>query len=190
MTKLEITDVATPIGTMHLAMHDGRLCALEFAERWPRRRAWLERQLGPFTDTRLDRDPTGVVARLVEYFAGNLATLSDVALDLMGTPFQRRVWGALLEVPVGQTVSYGSLARSLRRPDASRAVGAANGANPIAIVVPCHRVVGSDGALTGYAGGLERKRWLLAHERRHAVTASAARATASAPPRRSAAAAS
>jgi methylated-DNA-[protein]-cysteine S-methyltransferase len=163
MTTLDIAQVATPIGAIHCAVREGRLCALEFAERWPRRLAWLERRLGRLA-TRLDPDPAGVVGRLADYFAGHLDALSGVALELIGTPFQQRVWDALREIPAGRTVSYGELARTVCGPDAARAVGAANGANPIAIVVPCHRVVGADGALTGYAGGLERKRWLLAHE--------------------------
>jgi O-6-methylguanine DNA methyltransferase len=90
----------------------------------------------------------------------------DLQLALHGTPFQEEVWGALLEVPYGATTTYGALARALGRPvGAARAIGAANGANPLALVVPCHRVVGGDGALVGYAGGLDRKRWLLGHER-------------------------
>jgi methylated-DNA-[protein]-cysteine S-methyltransferase len=189
MSTLEIGEVATPIGTVCCAVSNGRLCALEFVERWPRRVEWLRRQLGPRV-VRSAADPAGVVGRLADYFHGRLDALGDVPVEMIGTDFQRRVWSALRDLPAGRTTSYGALAQALRRPDASRAVGAANGANPIALVVPCHRVVGADGALTGYAGGLERKRWLLAHEQRHAVSASAARAAASAPPRRSAAAAS
>ncbi len=163
MQTLEIAETATPIGTIRLAVASGRLCALEFAERWPRRLAWLARQLGPM-GTRPAADPAGVVSALAAYFGGCLDALDDVPLEMVGTAFQRRVWSALRSVPAGRTVSYGELARSVCGPAAARAVGAANGANPIAIVVPCHRVVGADGTLTGYAGGLERKRWLLAHE--------------------------
>jgi methylated-DNA-[protein]-cysteine S-methyltransferase len=103
------------------------------------------------------------------YFAGEL---HDFTLKLAprGTPFQLAVWGALCTIPYAHTTSYGELARRIERPRAVRAVGAANGANPLAIVVPCHRVIGSDGSLTGYGGGLPAKRWLLAHERRHAPT--------------------
>ncbi len=97
------------------------------------------------------------------YFAGSLQAFRT-SLDLRGTPFQVRVWRALLDIPFGQTRSYSQLARALGSPDAVRAVAAANGANRIAIVVPCHRVVGSDGSLTGYASGLHRKEWLLRHE--------------------------
>ena len=102
-------------------------------------------------------------AQLAAYFAGEL-TAFDLPLAPQGTPFQRRVWDALLEIPYGATTSYGALARRLGDPRATRAVGAANGRNPLSIVVPCHRVVGADGALTGFGGGIERKRWLLAHE--------------------------
>jgi methylated-DNA-[protein]-cysteine S-methyltransferase len=99
-------------------------------------------------------------AQLGEYFDGRRAAF-DLSLELVGTPFQRRVWRALQEIPYGETVTYGQLARRLGRTAASRAVGAANGQNPISVVVPCHRVVGADGTLTGYGGGLERKRFLL-----------------------------
>jgi len=104
-------------------------------------------------------------AQLTAYFAGSLRVF-DLPLAPAGTAFQQAVWRALAAIPCGHTTSYGELARALGRPSASRAVGAANGANPLAIVVPCHRVVGASGALTGYAGGVDAKRWLLAHEAR------------------------
>ena len=110
------------------------------------------------------RDPLGVGTRLARYFDGRLDAIDDLPVDPGGTPFQRRVWSALRRLPCGATRSYGALAAGLGKPAASRAVGLANGANPIAIVIPCHRVIGSDGALTGYAGGIARKRWLLEHE--------------------------
>lgn len=105
--------------------------------------------------------------QLRAYFAGERFTF-DFARDAQGTPFQHSVWDALCEIPLGETTSYGELARQLGRPSASRAVGAANGANPLPIVVPCHRVIGASGSLTGFGGGLPAKRWLLDHERRHA----------------------
>jgi methylated-DNA-[protein]-cysteine S-methyltransferase len=114
------------------------------------------------------RDPAAlaaVAAQLDEYFAGE-RTAFDLPLDLAGTPFQRRVWAALLDIPFGTTVTYTELARAVGRPDIVRAVAAAVGRTPVPIVVPCHRVVGADGALTGYGGGLGRKRALLALERR------------------------
>jgi methylated-DNA-[protein]-cysteine S-methyltransferase len=165
MTTLALATAATPIGPVHCAVHDGRLCALEFGDRWPRRLRWLGDRFGGLT-TRTEADPARVVSRLVRYFAGELDALEGVALELIGTPFQQRVWTALRAVPAGRTASYGEIARTVCGPAAARAVGAANGANPIAIAVPCHRVIGADGRLTGYAGGIERKRWLLAHEGR------------------------
>jgi methylated-DNA-[protein]-cysteine S-methyltransferase len=104
-----------------------------------------------------------VSAQLRAYFAGELRTF-DVSLAPVGTPFQQRVWSALREIPYGATVSYGELAARLGQPTASRAVGLANGRNPIAIIVPCHRVIGANGTLVGYGGGLDRKRWLLEFE--------------------------
>jgi methylated-DNA-[protein]-cysteine S-methyltransferase len=102
--------------------------------------------------------------QLAAYFAGELKSF-DLALNPHGTPFQRKVWDALVEIPYGETTSYGELARRLGNPNASRAVGLANGTNPIPIIIPCHRVIGSTGKLTGYGGGLETKRWLLDFER-------------------------
>jgi methylated-DNA-[protein]-cysteine S-methyltransferase len=105
-----------------------------------------------------------VLERLRRYFDGDIAALDEIAVDPVGTPFQRRVWTALRDVRAGTTTSYSELARRIGTPNAVRAVGAANGANPIPIVIPCHRVIGADGRLVGYGGGLDRKRWLLAHE--------------------------
>ncbi|MGH7517911.1 MAG: methylated-DNA--[protein]-cysteine S-methyltransferase [Gemmatimonadales bacterium] len=114
-----------------------------------------------------ERDPAGALdaarAQLREYFAGTRMTF-DLPLAPMGTAFELRVWALLREIPAGQTTSYGELARKLGDPRAVRAVGRANGQNPLPIVVPCHRVIGADGSLVGFGGGLERKRWLLEHE--------------------------
>lgn len=112
------------------------------------------------------RDDTHLSASLEQlraYFAGHLQ-IFDLPIKAQGTPFQQRVWAALCEIPYGETISYGELARRIGQPTASRAVGLANGQNPISIIVPCHRVIGANGTLTGYGGGLDRKRWLLAHE--------------------------
>jgi methylated-DNA-[protein]-cysteine S-methyltransferase len=109
---------------------------------------------------------SAAVRQLTEYFAGTRREF-DLPLRLQGTTFQTRVWRELTEIPYGQTWSYGQLAHRIDKPSASRAVGLANGRNPISILVPCHRVIGADGSLTGYGGGLERKRWLLAHEGLH-----------------------
>jgi len=107
-----------------------------------------------------------VAAQLDAYFAGELSTF-DLEMNLLGTPFQQRVWSQLCDIPYGETISYGELARRVGNANASRAVGLANGRNPIALIVPCHRVIGANGSLTGYGGGLERKTWLLEHELRH-----------------------
>jgi methylated-DNA-[protein]-cysteine S-methyltransferase len=153
---LEIADCTSPIGRITLAAHDGRLCALDFTERWPRRRAALVARFGA-VELRRVADPARAVSALAAYFAGDLGALDGLEVDPGGTPFQRRV-------PPGRSVSYGELAREIGAPDAARAVGAGNGANPVAVVIPCHRVIRGDGGLGGYAGGLHRKRWLLAHE--------------------------
>ncbi|ECE1937279.1 methylated-DNA--[protein]-cysteine S-methyltransferase [Salmonella enterica] len=109
-------------------------------------------------------NPGGLSDKLADYFAGNLAVIDTLETATGGTPFQREVWQALRAIPCGQVMHYGQLAAQLGRPGAARAVGAANGANPISIVVPCHRVIGRNGTLTGYAGGVQRKEWLLRHE--------------------------
>lgn len=118
--------------------------------------------------------PAAVRDALMACFAGDPAGVATLTVATGGTPFQRTVWSALREIPLGTTTSYGALAQRLGRPSASRAVGAANGANPIAIVLPCHRVIGADGTLTGYGGGLFRKRWLLQHEARLALVSAGA----------------
>ena len=109
-------------------------------------------------------NPHGLTATLARYFAGDLHAIDDIPVETPGTSFQREVWRALRAIPCGTTTSYGKLAARIGHPDAVRAVGTANGANPIAVVVPCHRVIGANGSLTGYGGGIERKRWLLNHE--------------------------
>ncbi len=160
----------TPIGEM-IAFDSGvGLCALEFIEparRHTRLQARLARWFLPHEI--MDRDtPTIVMTRawLGEYFEGRSADISGIPLDMRGAPFEQRVWGALCAIAPGDTTSYGAIAHALGSAGRSRAVGAANGANPVAIIVPCHRVIGASGALTGYGGGLERKTWLLEHERR------------------------
>lgn len=149
------TIVASPIGDLLLTAGDGGLSGLHM----------LDGDDPPPAPQRDDGAPALAMARaqLDAYFAGTLTTFS-LPLELHGTPFQQRVWSALRSIPFGRTTSYGALARALGQPGAMRAVGLANGRNPISIVVPCHRVIGTDGSLTGYGGGLERKRWLLAHE--------------------------
>ncbi|MBE1273468.1 methylated-DNA--[protein]-cysteine S-methyltransferase [Enterovibrio baiacu] len=120
-------------------------------------------------DDVITREPfETVIAQLDRYFAGE-AIEFDVSLDLLGTDFQCTVWEALQTIPAGETLSYGELAQRIERPTASRAVGAANGQNPVSIIVPCHRVIGKNGTLTGYASGLEAKQWLLKHEQKMAA---------------------
>src|SRR5262245_47534296 len=160
---VETDGLASPIGTIVFAMHDGRLCALGFREHWTRLERVLRRR---FADVEFRRrgDHESIIGPLRSYFRGDLAALDSIPLDLFGTAFQQAVWTRLRAIPAGQTISYRDLAAAICAPAAVRAVGAANGANPVSIVVPCHRVIGADGALTGYGGGIARKQWLLAHE--------------------------
>lgn len=162
---------ASPLAPLLLVTDDaGALRALDFEGHEAR----MHRLLGNhYRDYTLDdgNAPRSVTQALSAYFAGDVKALAEVQTATAGTPFQRDVWKALREIPVGMTTSYGQLAAQLGRAGASRAVGAANGANPIAIVVPCHRVIGANGTLTGFASGLPRKEWLLEHERRFAPAA-------------------
>jgi O-6-methylguanine DNA methyltransferase len=173
----------TPIGEMFAMASDSALCVLEFGPRRPVRRSFSGggsaagatagdrlaarlRKWFPPHEIVEGQSPIIDLTRqwLARYFAGSGADPSDVPLDLRGSEFERRVWQVLLQIPAGQTRSYASIARDLGQAGAARAVGLANGANPLAIIVPCHRVIGANGALTGYGGGLERKLWLLKHE--------------------------
>jgi methylated-DNA-[protein]-cysteine S-methyltransferase len=165
---------ASPVGDLAAFMHEGKLCALSFVSGRYDPLAVLSARLGPL-QTRED-DPLGVVGLFRDYFRGQLDALDGIPVETGGTPFQRGVWEALRTIPVGTTVSYLEMARRVGAPDAVRAVGAANGANPVAIVLPCHRVIGSNGRLVGYGGGLDRKRWLLAHENAPITPAGAAQA--------------
>lgn len=165
--RLLFERLPTPIGTLLLVSDEqGRLRATDWDDHEPRMHALLRRQYGPRGSTLEPAPkPTPLSGALQRYFAGDLAAIDALPVATAGTEFQRSVWHALRRIPCGETVSYATLARRIGRDSAVRAVGLANGANPIGIVVPCHRVVGSDGSLTGYGGGIERKRWLLAHER-------------------------
>lgn len=153
----------SPLGTLLLAHGGGQLCALEFQDEESRFRQYLLRRFGqlPMEQRRL---PTAILDALHAYFAGDLTALRHIPVHASGTSFQQQVWNTLRTIPAGATWSYADLARAIGQPSAVRAVGLANSRNPVSIVVPCHRVIGSNGELTGYAGGLERKRWLLAHE--------------------------
>ena len=145
------TTVSSPIGELMLCGDEASLTALHLPGHWAKPAAGWQRDDVRFAD---------VARQLDEYFAGERTTF-DVPLRMDGGPFEREVWAELLNIPYGATTSYGEIARRVGKPHASRAVGAANGRNPVAIIVPCHRVIGSDGTLTGYGGGLERKRTLL-----------------------------
>ncbi len=163
--RLVFDRMDTPIGPLLLVTdeHDV-LRSLAFGDDEAGMHRLLRRQYDPALMLEPGAAPAPVRDALDAYFAGDIAALEGLAWGTGGTPFQRAVWAALAEIPAGTTVSYGGLAAKIGSPKAVRAVGLANGTNPIAIVLPCHRVIGSDGALTGYGGGLHRKRWLLAHE--------------------------
>jgi len=166
MNALDYTRIPSPVGDLVLVADGMELVALEFADKPARLdvvRARLARALPPF-ELREAPDPAGAVARLTRYFAGDFAALDEQPVRTHGTTFQRRVWQALRDIPAGETRGYGELAAVIGAPRASRAVGAANGDNPVAIFVPCHRVVAADGSLHGYGGGLDRKHLLLLHE--------------------------
>jgi len=151
---------------------EGNLRALDYADYESRMRLLLKRHYGEFTLTEAPA-PAPIKRSLEAYFAGDTDALNEIPTATNGTSFQRQVWKALRSIPSGSTLTYGGLAARIGRASASRAVGAANGSNPIAIVVPCHRVIGSNNSLTGYAGGLAHKQWLLDHERRFASVATA-----------------
>ena len=155
--------VPSPIGELTALAHEGGLCALSFGSDRYDPLVPLVARFGPLQTA--DGDPLEVAARFREYLAGRLQALDALPVDAAGTPFQKRVWAVLRTIPAGRTLSYLEVARRIGSPEAVRAVGAANGRNPVAIVVPCHRVIGASGQLVGYGGGLDRKRWLLAHER-------------------------
>jgi methylated-DNA-[protein]-cysteine S-methyltransferase len=161
---LQRDQFVSPIGAVLVVWDEHeRLRAIDFEDFESRMHMLLARQVGevPVTPGRL---PSSIAAALDAYFAGEEAPLRALPVELGGTDFQRRVWRELETIASGHTTSYGALARAIGQPTASRAVGLANGANPIAIRIPCHRVIGANGRLTGYGGGLWRKEWLLRHE--------------------------
>ena len=164
--RLIIENIYTPTGPMQLATDDaGRLRALEWVDLKARRSRLLKRQYAGAQLQLDERAPfSDAHARLTDYFAGDLKAVDGIVVAFGGTVFQQEVWTALRQITLGKTISYGELASRINRPKAVRAVGLANGANAIGIVVPCHRVIGQNGKLTGYGGGLERKKWLLVHE--------------------------
>ena len=168
--ELLIDRIDTPIGEMVIiADRDGNLRAVDWTDHDPRAEDSLRLHYGRgkenagFTLTPA-KNPGGLSEAIRNYFNGDLTAIDNLPTKTNGTDFQRQVWQALREIPLGTTTSYGELAKRIGRPKAVRAVGLANGSNPVGVIVPCHRVIGSNGSLTGYGGGLNRKRWLLEHE--------------------------
>lgn len=153
----------SPIGTITAHVAGNALIHLDFADCGARAQRLLHRRFGDIQPERTE-NPLDIRTCVAAYFAGDWRAFKDIKLDPGGTEFQREVWAGLRRIPPGQAISYAALAQSIRRPAAVRAAGRANALNPIAIIVPCHRVIGKDGTLTGYAGGLKRKEWLLRHE--------------------------
>jgi len=161
---LSFDTIPTPAGDA-LVMWDaaGALRVFDWAGYEARMQRLLARHYGPVTP-KPGRAPEHLREALTAYFSGDLASIDTIEVATGGTTFQRTVWAALRDIPAGRTESYGQLAARIGLPKAVRAVGLANGANPVGLIVPCHRVIGANGSLTGYGGGIERKRWLLNHE--------------------------
>jgi methylated-DNA-[protein]-cysteine S-methyltransferase len=164
--ELLIDRLPTPAGEMIvIADVEGNLRVIDWTDHEARMRQLLDQQYGKGTYTLTPaRDPGGLSSAMRRYFKGDRSVIDKLPVKTAGTPFQRSVWKALRNIKCGTTISYAELARRIGRPTAVRAVGLANGQNPISVVVPCHRVIGSNGSLTGYGGGLPRKKWLLEHE--------------------------
>ena len=161
---LTLDRIATPVGEVLLVTDgEGAVRALDFSDYEPRMMRLLARH-APDAELVSGRAPEPVRGAVEAYFAGDARALDGLRVKTGGTAFQRAVWAALRAIPAGETRSYGQLAAAIGSPRAVRAAGLANGQNPIAVIVPCHRVIGANGTLTGYAGGIERKKWLLAHE--------------------------
>lgn len=160
---IHMTTMDSPIGPLTVAARGARVCLLHFGGDGSGPRSMLQRWY-PDEPIELQANPAGAATALREYFNGSTRALECVEVEMNGTPFQKRVWNALRSVTCGTTTSYAAIAKAIEAPTAVRAVGAANGANPVAVIVPCHRIIGTNGSLTGYGGGLERKRWLLQHE--------------------------
>ncbi len=156
-------EIPSALGTIVIAARQGRLCAVDFDDCGERMMASLRARYDSVA-LMPAADPFGFSRAIRAYLSGDLRAIDDIAVETGGTPFQRQVWAALRRIPPGQPTTYGKLARAIGRPAAARAVGAANGRNPLSIVIPCHRLIGRSASLTGYGGGLARKQWLLAHE--------------------------
>jgi methylated-DNA-[protein]-cysteine S-methyltransferase len=158
-------EVESPVGIVVLIARDGTLACVDYDDCRDRLLALMTRRYGAVI-LRPAVDPFGFSSRIRAYFEGSLDAIAEIPVDPGGTAFQRKLWTALRRIPAGRTLTYSDVASRMGgRPTAARAVGAANARNPIALVIPCHRLIGSDNTLTGYAGGLWRKRWLLDHEK-------------------------
>ncbi len=163
MKELQLDIIASPIDDILIVVDERKMCALDYADYESRMMKLLGRRYGPVRLVHAE-NPCGFSDLVRRYFAGEYQSLDAISVSTGGTEFQQQVWLALRTIAPGTTATYGELAAQLGRPNAYRAVGATNALNPIGIVLPCHRVIGADASLTGYAGGLERKRWLLQHE--------------------------
>lgn len=160
---IAVETIDSPIGPLTLAFEDEVLVSVEFDKGPARRLSWVKRQFDG--QELVERPAVSEAAKALKaYFVDPTTDFSTIALKLYGTDFQVQVWEMLRRIPLGETAAYGTIARLVGQPDASQAVGRANGDNPIPVIVPCHRVIGMDGSLTGFGGGLERKTWLLDHE--------------------------
>lgn len=163
VTVLWVDHVRSPLGTLTIVAAGDVLCALDFPVARSRMLARIRSRF-PRAALKRRRDPNGYATRVRAYFSGDLGALDGIAVDCGGTSFEEQVWKALRAIPAGTTTTYRELAEVVRHPRAVRAVGRANARNPVCLVIPCHRIIGSDGHLKGYAGGIWRKRWLLEHE--------------------------
>ncbi|MGA7629731.1 MAG: methylated-DNA--[protein]-cysteine S-methyltransferase [Terriglobales bacterium] len=166
--QLFVNRIDTPIGKLLVVSdRDGNLRAVDWTDYEARMRQLFRLHYGDHGfQVKPKQNSNDLTDAIKRYFAGEVEVIDALPVETGGTPFQRQVWRALRKIPYGMTVSYAQLAERIGRPTAVRAVGLANGSNPVGVVVPCHRVIGSNGSLTGYGGGVERKRWLLEHEQR------------------------
>jgi methylated-DNA-[protein]-cysteine S-methyltransferase len=160
---LQLESVASPVGDLLVAAIGDAVCAIAFEGGEAETERYLARHCAGCTKVR-GPVPASVRKALNSYFDGNMVAFEGIAVVAKGTAFQERVWSALRTIPAGRTASYADIAQRIGQPSAVRAVGLANGQNPVPIIIPCHRVIGRDGSLTGFGGGLERKAWLLRHE--------------------------
>lgn len=165
--KFDIEKIASPLGTIVVIARDKVVYSLDFHDYEARMMGLLRKRYGQVELQQ--NDNASVVSQALErYFAGNITALAGIKILAKGTDFQQSVWAELQKIPAGSTCSYAAIATAIENPKAVRAVGMANAQNPIALIIPCHRVIATNGTLSGYAGGVERKHWLLAHEKAYA----------------------